>query len=116
MTTNKNVKKIFKQAVEFNVKEIIINDKNEFSKAAINFKKKKINVYNSLEQLLKKKKLKSYLTINAISGIDGLEPTLILIKHTKNLALANKESIICGWKLIQKKTKTVQSKFYTFGL
>ena len=36
--------------------------------------------------------------MNAISGIDGLEPTLNIIKYTKNLAIANKESIICGWK------------------
>ena len=30
---------------------------------------------------------KSYLTINAISGIQGLEPSLEIIKHTKNLAI-----------------------------
>ena len=34
------------------------------------------------------------------TGIDGLEPTINIIKHTKTIAIANKEAIICGWNLI----------------
>ena len=49
---------------------------------------------------LKNKKID--YTINAISGLDGLNPTLKIIKHTKKIAIANKESIICGWPLIKK--------------
>ena len=47
--------------------------------------------------------------MNALSGLDGLDPTLKIIKHTNKIAIANKESIICGWELIQielKKNKT----------
>ena len=43
--------------------------------------------------------------MSAISGFDGLKPTLNIIKHTKVIAIANKESIICGWKLIKKEIK-----------
>ena len=43
--------------------------------------------------------------MSSIVGLDGLEPTLKLIKYTKNIAIANKESIICGWKLIKKELK-----------
>jgi len=32
-----------------------------------------------------------------------LKPTLDIIKYTKTIAIANKESIICGWNLILKK-------------
>ena len=64
------------------------------------FKFKNIKVYQSINDLCKKKK--SYLTINAISGIDGLEPSLNIIKYSENLAIANKESIICGWQLLNK--------------
>ena len=35
--------------------------------------------------------------MNSIVGIDGLDPTLRIIKFTKKIAIANKESIICGW-------------------
>ena len=38
-------------------------------------------------------------------GIEGLKPTLEIIKYTKKIAVANKESIICGWNLINKKLK-----------
>ena len=41
----------------------------------------------------------------SISGIDGLKPTLDLIKYSKNLAIVNKESLICGWNLINKDLK-----------
>ena len=34
--------------------------------------------------------------MSSIVGLKGLEPTLKLIKHTETIAIANKESIICG--------------------
>jgi len=37
-----------------------------------------------------------------ISGIDGLKPTIDAIKFSKTIAVANKESIICGWQFIDK--------------
>ena len=49
--------------------------------------------------------------MNAISGLDGLEPTLRIIKHTNNIAIANKESIICGWNLIKKKLDLNKTNF-----
>ena len=47
----------------------------------------------------------------SISGIDGLYPTLKAIKFTKKIAIANKESIICGWSLINKKLKSHKTEF-----
>ena len=42
--------------------------------------------------------------MNSIVGFAGLKPTLKIIKFTKQIAIANKESIICGWNLIKKKS------------
>ena len=42
--------------------------------------------------------------MNSIVGFAGLKPTLEIIKFTKKIAIANKESIICGWNLIKKKS------------
>ena len=33
----------------------------------------------------------------SVSGLDGLKPTIILSKYSNNLAIVNKESLICGW-------------------
>jgi 1-deoxy-D-xylulose-5-phosphate reductoisomerase len=49
--------------------------------------------------------------MSSISGIDGLEPTLKIIKHTKKIAIANKEAIICGWHLIKKDLKKYKTTF-----
>jgi len=40
-----------------------------------------------------------------------LSPTLKIIKKTKRIAIANKESIICGWELIQKELKKSKTEF-----
>ena len=102
LTTHSNINKIYKQALEFKVNKIVIFNKNEFFKNYKKFEKKKINVYYSIQDAFKKIKKKSFLTINAISGIDGLEPSLDIIKYSSNLAVANKESIICGWNFLHK--------------
>ena len=40
-----------------------------------------------------------------------MEPTIRVIRFTKKIAIANKESIICGWNLINKELKNYSTKF-----
>ena len=47
----------------------------------------------------------------AIAGLDGLKSTLDMIKFSKTIAIANKESLICGWSLIEKEIKKNKTKF-----
>ena len=49
--------------------------------------------------------------MSSIVGLDGLYPTLNIIKFTKVIAIANKESIICAWNLIFKELKKNKTKF-----
>ena len=51
--------------------------------------------------LLQEKKID--YTMCSISGLSGLEPILKIIKLSKKIAIANKESLICGWNLIKRK-------------
>ena len=53
---------------------------------------------------------KNDITVSAIPGLAGLEPTLSLMKFSKKLLIANKESIICGWELIKRKSKKFKTK------
>jgi len=53
LSTNKNVSKIISQAKEFKVKNIIINDYNEFIKAKSKNKNKNITIYTILKILIK---------------------------------------------------------------
>ena len=45
------------------------------------------------------------MSVAAIPGIAGLEPTISLIKLSKKVLIANKESVICGWNLINNEAK-----------
>ncbi len=111
LSTNNNAKKIFKQANEFNVKNVIIKNHDQFIKWKSKFAKKKIKIFNNYENFQNIFKKKLNYSINAISGLDGLEPTLKIIKYTSQIAIANKESIICGWNLIKKELKKYNTKF-----
>ena len=52
----------------------------------------------------------SDITISGVPGIAGLKPTLTMVKLSKKILIANKESIICGWNLIQKEAKKIKLK------
>ena len=111
LTTNKKINKIFKQAKDFSVKNIIISDLSSYKKAKIKFKRSSINIYNSFDHLNKIIKTKNDLVMSSITGLNGLLPTLKSIKHTKKILIANKESIICGWNLINKELKKYNTNF-----
>ena len=111
LTTNTNVNRIFKQAIQFKVKNVIITNKIKYDKYKLLFKKNNINPYLGLHNIKKILRRKISYTINAISGIEGLEPSLDIIPHTEYFLMANKESIICGWKLINYKLKKYNTKF-----
>jgi len=112
LSVNKNIKELLKQLKTFKVRNIIISEKKSFLKIKKILKNKKINIYNnynSIDKIFDKKK--ADYTLNAISGLDGLSPTLKTIRFTKNIAIANKESIICGWSLIKKELDKFKVKF-----
>ena len=56
-------------------------------------------------------KNKVSFSINAISGINGLEPTLKIIPFTKKILIANKETIICAWEIISKELIKHKTEF-----
>ena len=101
LTTHKNYKELYKQARYLNVKNLIITDKKSYKVLKTKNKNKKIKIFNNYKDLNKILKKKVDYTMSSISGLQGLEPTLNLIKFTKKIAVANKEAIICGWGLIK---------------
>ncbi len=111
LTANKNYKLILKQTKSFNVQHVIITDEYSYNEFVKINKNKKIKIYNNFNQLKKIFKTKADYIMSSIVGIEGLKPTLNVIEHTKTIAIANKESIICGWNLIKKKLKKFKTEF-----
>lgn len=102
LSGNSNFKLLISQALKFKPKYIYSNNFFLTKKIKYFCKKNKIIIISDLNKL---KKIKFDITISAISGVAGLLPTLNIIKFSKKILIANKESIICGWKFINKELK-----------
>ena len=111
LTANKNYKELIAQVKFFKVKNIIVTNKSAFKITKKVLLNKKINVYNNFESMNLILKKKVDYTMSAISGFEGLKPTLDIIKYSKKIAIANKESIICGWSLIKNNLNKYNTTF-----
>ena len=109
LTANKNHSLLSRQIKEFNVKNVIISDPKSY--LILKKKFKNINIINDLNKIDKITSSKFDYAMSAISGFNGLKPTIKIIKKTKILAIANKESIICGWDLIKRQLDKHNTKF-----
>ena len=111
LSAKKNYKRLLNQAKILNVKNLIITDKKSYLLLSKLNKNKKIKIYNDFNNVKKIVTTKVDYCMCAISGLAGLQPTYKMIRFSKNLAIANKESIICGWNLIKKEIKKNKTKF-----
>ena len=109
LTADKNHHLLSKQIKKFKVKNVIITNKKSY--LILKKKFKKINIFNKLDKIDEIITSKLDYTMSSISGFDGLKPTIKIIKKTKTIAIANKESIICGWNLIKKQLDKHKTKF-----
>ena len=99
LMANSNFKKISEQLKKYKPKYFVVNDPKIYSKMIKKFKNSNTKILNNYLSL---PKLRNDITVSAISGIAGLEPTIFFSKKSKKLLLANKETIICGWKILKK--------------
>ena len=111
LTANKDHKTLLKQAIKFNVKNLILTNENNFKILKKKTKKKNIKIFNSFNNIKKILNNKIYYTMSSIVGIEGLDPTFRIIKHTRNIAIANKETIVCGWSIIKKELNKYKTHF-----
>ncbi len=108
LSGNNNIKLLITQAKKFKPKYIYSNNFYFKEKLRIFCKANNINL---IDDLILLKKIKFDITVAAISGIAGLLPTINIIKFSKKILIANKESIICGWKFILKELKKYNCHF-----
>ena len=110
LSANKNYKKLIQQAKEFNVKNILIKNKSLHNKVKKLLKKNKTKVYYGDTSINKIIHGKLDYTMSAIVGVAGLQPTVDAVKISKTVAIANKETIICGWDILCKYIKRHKTK------
>src|SRR3989338_2156251 len=103
LTTNKNSDLLLKQIKEFKPKAVAIMDKSK-TDDLLNFSS--CQVYSGIEGLNKIAALQEADTVvNALVGSVGIEPTYNAIKSKKNIALANKETLVAAGSVIMEEIK-----------
>jgi 1-deoxy-D-xylulose-5-phosphate reductoisomerase len=98
LTANKNSDLLLKQIKEFKPKAVAIMDKAK-ADGLLNFSS--CQVYSRIDGLNKIAALPEADTVvNALVGSIGIEPTYHAIKNKKNIALANKETLVAAGSVI----------------
>ena len=106
-SANKNYDLICEQIEQFKPKYFLIYNDKILNKVKKKFKYSKTKIISNLK--IKNFKT-SHIAIMAIPGIASLNPTLTMIKKSRKILLANKESIVCGWKLIKNASLKYKTK------
>jgi len=107
LTANSNVKLLLEQIAEFKPKAVCIFDKTAFESV----KSSSVSVRSELlcgsDGILEIIKRDNYdLLVNALVGFTGLVPTIEAIKLQRDIALANKESLVIAGGLINEMLKS----------
>ena len=95
ISAHKDYNTLLRQVKKFKVKNIIITDPSSYLILKKKTNNLDVNIFNNYRELKSILKKKVDYVMSSITGVDGLYPTINIIKHTKKIAIANKESIIC---------------------
>ncbi len=108
LTANNNYKKLIQQAKQFKAKNVLIKNHKFYLRVKNSLKKTK--VYSGDISIKKIFSKKLDYTMSAVVGLAGLQPTIDVIKISRTVAIANKETIICGWSLLSKLIKKYKTQ------
>ncbi len=103
ITANFNADLLIKQAIEHKPNMVVIADETQYQKVNDALWEHDINVYagaDALAQVCETQEVDTVLT--ALVGYAGLRPTLAAIRAGKNIALANKETLVVAGEIVTK--------------
>jgi 1-deoxy-D-xylulose-5-phosphate reductoisomerase len=101
LTAYFNADILIQQAIEFKPNAVVIGDKNLFQKvnnALTTYDIKVFAGYDSIEQVVEMESIE--MVVTAMVGYSGLKPTIAAIKAGKQIALANKETLVVAGELV----------------
>lgn len=110
LSANNNYKKLIEQAKHFKVKNVLIKNHKFYSKVKNSLKRTKTKVYTGDIPINRIVSDKLDYTMSAMVGLAGLQPTIDAIKISRAVAIANKETIICGWEVLSKYIKKYKTE------
>ena len=101
MSANSNIELLEKQAREFLPELVCVVNEEKANELKIKLSDTDIKVVSGKDGLVEVATYKDVKTVvTAVVGISGLEPTIEAIKAGKNIALANKETLVTGGHIV----------------
>ena len=101
LTANSNVELMEQQVRQFKPKLAVMMDEKAAADLKVRLADTDVRVAAGMEGLLEAAQLDSADTvITAVMGMVGLRPTLAAIRQGKRIALANKETLVCGGQIV----------------
>ena len=108
LAANSNTELIAQQIREFNPETVGLHDEKAAKKIASEFPGIKVVSADEVNTLAALPDIDT--VVNGVSGFSGLMPLLYALKAGKTVALANKESIVCGHALVNETLKKYGGK------
>ena len=103
LTANNNIELLKKQINEFKPEAVAVMDEE---KADLLKEDADINIFSGIDGIIKIAKLSNAGTIvNSLVGSIGVKPTIEAIKSKKNIALANKETLVAAGQIVMEEVR-----------
>lgn len=100
-----NIKLLEAQARKFGVRAVAVFDRDKAKELKIKLSDTDIKVLSGSDGVCELAQMESDIVLNSIVGIAGLRPTLAAIESGKDIALANKETLVTGGEIVNRKAK-----------
>ena len=121
LTGNQNIELLAEQILEFSPKLVCVYDGKNVAKLFDRLKEKdpsfaaesRMKVVSGMEGLEEAAAFpESDIVVGAVVGMVGIRPAMAAIKAGKDLALANKETLVCAGEIIMNEAKTQGINIY----
>ena len=121
LTGNQNIELLTEQILEFSPKLVCVYEEKNVSKLFDRLKEKdpsfgagnRLKVVSGIEGLEEAASFsESDIVVGALVGMVGIRPAMAAIKAGKDLALANKETLVCAGEIIMQEAKTQSVNIY----
>lgn len=103
LTANNNIELLIQQAKKFHPDVVVIACEDKYAELSEALKDEFIKVYAGIDAIAQVVQMSSIdVVVTAMVGYSGLLPTIKAIEAKKNIALANKETLVVAGEIIQK--------------
>lgn len=103
ISAHHNTELLVKQALEFNVNNVVICDETKYQELSDILQPKGIKVWSGVNSLCELVAMDNVdIVVGAMVGFSGLKPTLSALKAGKIVALANKETLVAAGSIVMK--------------